>query len=243
MGDKKSKTLGVIGGMGPAASLLFYAMIIEHTAASSDQQHIDMIILNHASMPERTKALREGGQDELLAKLVKDARMLENCGADGFVITCNTSHALAEEIQAAVSIPLINMIAVAAGDCANRFRSPGARKGDVKIAVLATDGAIGAGIYQRALEREGIVPYLPTPEAQRLVTGIIFDGVKAGGALSLDEFRPVEEELMAAGCDGAIMGCTELSVFKEHFKLPEFYLDAMMSLARSAIEFAGREFK
>jgi aspartate racemase len=235
--EQKPKTLGVVGGMGPAASLLFYDMIIKHTAASCDQQHIDMIILNHASMPERTQALREGRRDELLAKLVHDAQMLEKCGADGFVITCNTSHALAEEIQAAVSIPLISIIAEAARECADSHR-PGA-----KIAVLATDGAIGSGIYQKELEHRGLGAYIPTPEAQRWVNKIIFDGVKGGGKLSLDDFKPVEEELISAGCDGAIMGCTELSVFKEHFKLPDFYLDAMLSLAKRAIEFAGKEFK
>jgi aspartate racemase len=237
MTEKKPKILGVIGGMGPAASLLFYDMIITHTAANSDQEHIDMIILSHASMPERTQALREGGRDGLLAKLVKDAQTLESCGADGFVITCNASHALAEEIQAAVGIPLISIITAAVRDCADR-NGRGAR-----IAVLATEGTVGAGIYQKELEQAGIGAYLPTPQSQRLVNKIIYDGVKGGGELSLEDFKPIESELIAAGCDGAIMGCTELSVFKEHFSLSDFYLDAMMSLARRAIEFAGREFK
>ncbi|MDR1206570.1 MAG: amino acid racemase [Peptococcaceae bacterium] len=246
MEDKQSKTLGVIGGMGPAASLLFYSMIIDHTAAYSDQQHIDMIILNHASMPERTKALQEGGRDGLLSKLIRDAQMLEKCGADGFVITCNTSHALADEIQSAVNIPLLNIVTVAVEECADRHRRGKKRapeNRDVKIAVLATKGAIGAEIYQKEMERRDISVYIPTPQSQQLVHKIIYDDVKGGGALSLSGFKPVEDELISAGCDGAIMGCTELSVFKEHFKLPEFYLDPMMSLAKRAIEFAGREFK
>ncbi|MDR3294281.1 MAG: amino acid racemase [Clostridiales Family XIII bacterium] len=238
MAGDETKKIGVIGGMGPAATLLFYQMVIEHTAACNDQQHIDMILLNHASMPDRTRALREGRRQELLEKLIEDARTLESCGADGIVITCNTSYTLADEIQAGIGVPLLHMIREAARESASRFDGQSA-----KIAILATDGTVESGIYQREVEKTGLTSYVPSVKNQRLVMKLIYDGVKSGGVIDFADFTGIERELEEAGCDGAILACTELSVFKERFELPEFYLDAMLSLAKKTIAFAGKEYR
>jgi aspartate racemase len=236
-----TKKIGVIGGMGPAASLLFYEMVIAHTAAARDQDHIDMVILSHASMPDRTQALKEGRRGELLEKLVADARMLERCGAEGIAIPCNTTHALAGELQASVGVPLLNIVKEAVKDCAAAFKGGLAAGG--RAAVLATDGTAGEGLYQKELAAAGLEAYMPSPESQRLIMKIIYDGVKNGGPIDPADFRRIERELAAAGCGAAILACTELSVFKERYKPAGFlYLDAMLSLAKRAIEFAGARF-
>ena len=110
MKKEKTKCLGIIGGMGPLATQTFYKMIIDMTRADSDQDQIEMIILNHAAMPDRTKAVKEGHLDELLVKLVMDARFLENGGASFIAIPCNTSHVLINRLKDSVDIPFINMI-------------------------------------------------------------------------------------------------------------------------------------
>ncbi|MDR1135986.1 MAG: amino acid racemase [Clostridiales Family XIII bacterium] len=263
MNDGSSKKLGVIGGMGPAATLLFYDMMIRHTAADSDQAHIDMIIISHASMPDRTKSLKEGRRDELLSKLSEDARLLETCGADAVLITCNTSYVLADEIQAAIGVPLLSMIKEAVRECAGSVGADvsGGRLGfpdedaDIggradlsdgrrgKTAILATDGTIESGLYQRELASLGMTGYIPSPESQKLIMKLIYEGVKGGGEPNIDDFSQVENELIAAGCERAILACTELSVLKERWQLPEFYLDAMLSLVKRAIKFAEREYK
>ncbi|MDR0424028.1 MAG: amino acid racemase [Clostridiales Family XIII bacterium] len=232
------KKLGVIGGMGPAATLMFYDMMIRHTAAGCDQEHIDMVILNHASMPDRTKLLKEGRGAELLSQLSDDARMLEACGVDAVLMTCNTSHVLAGEIQAAIGVPLLDMIDAAVREYAGLHGASPA-----KAAVLATDGTIESGVYQRALGRAGVPAYVPSQGSQRLIMKLIYDGVKGGGELDIGDFRRVEAELAEAGCGGAILACTELSVLKRRWGLPGFYLDAMLSLAKAAIQFAGCEYK
>ncbi|MDR2132789.1 MAG: amino acid racemase [Clostridiales Family XIII bacterium] len=233
---KNGKKIGVIGGMGPAASALFYRMTVEHTKARRDQDHVDMILLSHASMPDRTEALRAGRRAELLKLLLTDARMLESCGAGAIAITCNTSHALADELQAGIGVPLINMVTEAALECAERFEGEPAR-----VAVLATDGTLRAGFYARALEAHGLEPWLPDEETQGLVMRLIYDGVKGGGRIEREDFLAVERALARAGCDAAILGCTELSVIKEKFNLPDFYVDAMLTLAKRVIVFAGGE--
>ncbi|MDR0570730.1 MAG: amino acid racemase, partial [Clostridiales Family XIII bacterium] len=211
-GNGNGKRLGVLGGMGPAASLLFYGMVIEHTVACRDQEHIDMIILSHATMPDRTEMLGLGRGAELLARIVEDALALERCGADALAITCNTSHVLADAIQAAINVPLINMVKEAVAECAAiHERRP------AKIAVLGTDGTIKAGMYQREMEAAGLLPHVPSPEGQKLVMRMIYDGVKRGGAVDYGDLAAVEKELREAGCDGAIMACTEMSVLKDRF--------------------------
>jgi aspartate racemase len=234
-----SARIGVIGGMGPAASALFYRMTVEHTKARRDQDHIDMILLSHASMPDRTAALLGGRRDELLASLLEDARLLERCGARAIAIPCNTSHALADEIGAGINVPLINMVEDAARECAARFAGAGGRG---RVAVLATDGAVRTGVYSRALEKRGIEAWLPPAEIQRVVMGLIYDGVKNGGAVDPDDVSAVERAAKAAGCGAALMACTEMSVVKERLALPDFYIDAMLALVKSVILFAGKEY-
>ena len=84
--------LGIIGGMGPAATDLLYRRIIDRTDAQCDQEHLDMIILNHASIPDRTAAILSGNTREVEEKLISDARFLEKSGATAIAIPCNTSH-------------------------------------------------------------------------------------------------------------------------------------------------------
>jgi aspartate racemase len=235
--------IGVIGGMGPAASALFYRMTVEHTRAARDQEHLDMILLSHASMPDRTEALLGGRRAELLALLLADARLLERCGADAIAIPCNTSHALADEIEAGIGVPLIHMPAEAARTCAESLAAQVPKPAQpARVAVLATDGTAQTGVYQRELEKYGIEPWLPPADAQRLVMKLIYDGVKAGGTADFADFLTIERALLHAGCAAAVMACTELSVLKERFGLPAFYIDAMLALARRVILFAGKEY-
>ena len=108
--NSESKILGVIGGMGPLATQLFYRMIIDRTDARKDQEHLDMIILNHATMPDRTESILSGRIENLYEKLLEDAKMLESNGACCIAIPCNTSHVLIDRIQENVGIPIINMV-------------------------------------------------------------------------------------------------------------------------------------
>ena len=237
MSEEKSVKLGVLGGMGPEASVLFYSMVVRHTVASKDQDHIDMVIYNHATMPDRTSMIIEGNIDVLKGKLVADAKALEAFGADCLFITCNTTHVAADEIQSEINIPLINMIREAARECAALYaRRP------VKIAVLATDGTIGSRLYQDELEKIGFKSYVPSVDNQDLVMKLIYS-VKAGEAIDINDLAIIETELREAGCDAAILGCTELSVLRDRFNLPEFYIDAMGVLVKRAILFAGKVYK
>ena len=93
------KKLGVIGGMGPEATSFYYARVIARTKAESDQEHINMIILSHATMPDRTQAILTGNKLPFLKAITQDARDLEMLGVENIAIPCNTSHYFLEDIQ------------------------------------------------------------------------------------------------------------------------------------------------
>lgn len=232
------KILGVLGGMGPLATQLFYKMIIEKTDAKCDQEHLNMIILSHATMPDRTKEILEGRSEELLQLLVKDAKMLEMGGAGVIAIPCNTSHVLLPGLQETVSVPIINMVEETVKHIAETLQGQ-----ELRVAVLATDGTVNTGLYQKALERAGITPVVPGPESQKLVMKIIYDGVKNGGEIDFADFLTVQKEIFAQECQAAILACTELSCFKEMYNLPGFYIDAMGVLTEKSILACGGKIK
>ena len=232
------KVLGVLGGMGPLATQLFYKKVIEKTAASCDQEHLDMIVLSHATMPDRTKALLGGRTEELFQLLLKDARTLETTGAGVMAIPCNTSHVLADRLQENLSIPIVNMVRETA-----KHIGASIQEKDVKIGVLATDGTINTGLYQQELEKEGITPIVPCEKTQKLVMKIIYDGIKNGGSINYSDFLSIQEELYRENCKAAILACTELSCFKEIYQLSSYYIDAMDILTERSILSCGGKLK
>ncbi len=237
MWNDNSKTLGVIGGMGPLATQLFYRMIIERTDANCDQEHLDMIIYSHASVMDRTKAILTGRSEELYRALLDDAGRLEASGVAAIAIPCNTSHLLADRMQGELSVPIIHMIRETVKALAS------SRQGIQRAAILATDGTISSGLYQQACLEAGIEPVVPSEAAQKLVMKIIYEGIKGGRAVDYNDFIQIERDLSAKGCESYILACTELSCFKEQYDLPEAYIDAMEVLAVRSIEVCGKTVK
>lgn len=237
MWHDSSKILGILGGMGPLATQLFYRMIIDCTDASKDQEHLDMIIFNHASLIDRTQAILTGHTEELYDTLLEDAKRMEESGITSIAIPCNTSHLFVDRMQQELNIPIINMVRETTKVVA---ASP---RGIKTVAILATDGTIKSGLYQQACIDAGINPVVPSESSQKLVMKIIYDGIKSGGTIDYNDFIRIEGELASKGCQGAILACTELSCFKEQFNLPDFYIDAMQVLAVRSIESCGKKVK
>ncbi len=230
------RKIGVLGGMGPMASQLFYKMVTERAVAECDQDHVSMILCSDTSMPDRTEAILSGQLMEVHDKMLSDAKMLEDCGCQALAITCNTAHYFADMIADELSVPIIHMIKETVGKLSEM--DPGS-----KVAVLATDGTIKTGIYQKRMEEAGLKPYVPEPELQQIVMHQIYDCVKAGRPFDAEKWNVLDKTVRAAGCTHAIMGCTELSVIKADEGLDDFYLDPMEVLAEKVIQFSGGEVK
>ena len=104
------KKLGIVGGMGPLAGCEFYRMLIEATPADCDQEHFDVLLSGHASIPDRTLAVESGDYAPLLAAIGEDLALFEHSGMDLVSIPCNTSHTYYDELQNLTSIPIFNMV-------------------------------------------------------------------------------------------------------------------------------------
>ncbi len=232
----ESKRIGIIGGMGPMASQLFYKMVTEMTAAEKDQDHVSMVVLSDTAMPDRTGAILSGQYEDVRKKMLADAQMLENCGCQAIGVTCNTAHFFMDMIEKDVKIPIIHMIKETAKEIAKAY-------GGQKIAILATDGTIKTGLYQKRLEELGLIPYIPEEELQREVMHQIYDCIKAGKPYDEPSWQLIEKSIKAAGCKKAILACTELSVIREDNGLDDFYVDPMAVLAQKMIEFSGCQLK
>ncbi len=194
------RTVGVLGGMGPDATVDFMSKVIAATPAQRDQDHLRMLVDNNPRVPNRQAALLRGGEDPGPA-LAAMAKGLEAAGADFLVMPCNTAHAFKDAIVAAVDIPLVSIIDVTVDACA----------GAASVGILATDGCLASNVFQDALAERGLHAVLPDEselqELMRLITR-----VKAGDqAADVGErMRAVAEALVARGATVVIAGCTEI---------------------------------
>lgn len=229
--------LGVLGGMGPQATNTFYQRIIDRTQAETDQEHLRVLIWSDAKIPDRTAGIL-GTPDQaeaVYAALLAGAKLLEGAGCTVLAIPCNTSHYFADRLQAQLRIPIIHMIreTVAAIQA----------MGKKTVGILATDGTVQTGIYQKELTAAGLTPVTLPEKLQKTVMSIIYDEIKKGETGSREKFGEVDAWLRQAGCDCAILGCTELSVYRALHSLPPYYMDAMEVLAEQAILRCGKQLR
>lgn len=225
--------LGIIGGMGPMASAVFYDMISSKTDASCDQENLNLILLSHAGMPDRTRAILskdEAQIEEVRSKLLADAIFLQNAGCTAIAVTCNTAHYFVNMIEGELDIPFIHLIRETAEAVASEF---GARK----VAVLATDGTIETRLYQDELSKRGVIAFTPKSEVQALVMHEIYECIKSGKPADEEIWQKIEEYVKAEGCEAAVLACTELSVVRKELSLGSFYFDPMDIMAERCLDF------
>lgn len=234
----EEKVLGVLGGVGPLATIYFADLVIKMTDAKTDQEHIAMIILNHASIPDRTEYILDNKKPNPLPVMIADAQKLEKDGADYIVIPCNTAHYFFDEIQKSVRVPIINILE-------ETVRYAEKTVPNLKcLGILATEGTVISGAYQNIIKKHGLDFRVPSEEDQKSLMHIIYDEVKAGEKVDICEFLRIVGELKKMGCDAVILGCTELSVIKKDFNLSRHdIVDSMECLARASISLCGKPIK
>lgn len=225
--------LGIIGGMGPLATQLLYQKIIEKTQVKCDQEHIDMIILSHATVPDRTAAIKSGKTEEVLKVLLNDAKMLEKNGVSAIAIPCNTSHYFYDLLQAEITTPILNMVRLTCEKI--KKKNPEIKK----IGLLATDGTVFTGIYKKECERLGIECVNPDENTQKTVMDIIYNQIKVGQRGNFEDFEKIDVFLKKEGCEAAILACTELSCFAAFHEIGDFYVDALDVLCEESITACG----
>jgi aspartate racemase len=140
-----------------------------------------------------------------------------------------------DDIQKEINIPIIHMPRETVKRIAKRFPD------GAKVAILATDGTLKTEIYKKEIEKVGLQAYVPDEDVQKVVMSLIYDEIKKGEKGNRQTFMKIDKAIRDAGCDCAILGCTELSVYREYHGLSAFYIDAMEVLAEESIRYFGLE--
>lgn len=195
------RVVGIIGGMGPLATVDLMNKIISYTPAMKDQDHIHIIADNYSQIPDRTTAILGKGIDPT-PYIVQSAQRLQNAGADFLVIACNTAHFFYKAVKRSVNIPILHMpLETARFVQENKFR---------KVGLLATDGTVKTELYQNSCQNYRIDVIEPDKEMQKKVMEGIY-AIKSGdlktGCLHLSM---VADKLKESGAEAIIAGCTEV---------------------------------
>ena len=226
----EKKTLGILGGMGPMATVYFYRLITEHTLATCDAEHLNILITSRTDIPDRTNYIMGRINVSPAPFMCHDIKTLEAMGADIIAVPCNTAHFFHDEITAAVSIPVLDIVSITADHVK--------RRGFTRAGILATEGTIRIGAYKQQLQRLGVGCVEPDEKTQAKVTEIIYDYVKAGRPGGDAIFKRVAREMYKRGCDCLILGCTELSRVSGG---DENMVDSLETLAYASITACGSE--
>lgn len=222
----KRKNIGIIGGMGPEATVDLMNKIIKATPAKIDQEHLRMFVDNNPQIPSRIEAILEGAENPG-PTMAESAKKLEEAGADFLIIPCNTAHYFVDAVKEAVDLPLVSIIEETVASIKESKLE--------EVAILATTATLKTKLYEEKLEEEGIRVILPEEKYQKIVMEII-NHVKAGeieAAYGLNE--EVIEHIKAKGARAAILGCTELPLGIDHENLDFDFFDPTNILARAAV--------
>lgn len=226
------KTIGIIGGMGPLATIDLYEKITMNTKAEKDQDHIHIIIDSYPQIEDRTAYILHGGKNPK-DKLVESAKRLEIAGADALIMPCNTAHFFAPDIEKEVNIPLIHIVKSTAEAIKNKY--PKANK----IGLLATTGTLKSGVYADILKDYGYNILKLDEITENDIMDCIYKGVKAG---KVEEYVPLfqncVDKVTDMGADVLIAGCTEIPILVPYIKAKIPVVDATLELALAAVNFA-----
>lgn len=220
-------TVGILGGMGPAATADFYAKLVRATPAATDQDHLRVVIWSDPSTPDRTQALLEGGTDPT-PWLVHGARVLAGAGADFIAVPCNTAHAFLPAVASRVGVPVVHMIERTSRHL--QTLDPAVRT----VGLLATTGTVRAKLYDTWLAEAGIDLVTPGPAAQDAEVMAAIRAIKAGrspGRL----LTAAAGELIDRGAQAIIAGCTEIPLGLRADELPVPLADPTQVLADAVV--------
>ncbi|NBA96916.1 amino acid racemase [Pseudomonas sp. R5(2019)] len=205
--------LGIVGGVGPAATVDFMGKVVANTPAGKDQEHIKMVVEQNPQIPDRTANLLRDETDPTMA-MYATCKRLESAGANAIAIPCNTAHAFVERIQTHLRIPIVNMLTETVESIVQKYGSGKA------IGLLATSGTIQSQVYHEAARWAGLQIITPGIDYQEMVMEAIYGerGIKAGftDGICKEQLLLAAEHLCELGAGVLILGCTELPLVLDH---------------------------
>lgn len=228
----QEKIIGILGGMGPYATVDLFRKIIEQTPAKKDWEHLRIIIDNNPKIPSRTKAILYNEQSPV-SMMIETAKNLQKAGADFIVIPCNSAHVFLPEVLPHVKIPILNMITQTVDYIVKK--NP-----DITVVgLLAAKIVVEAELYQARLKAESIKTIAPAEEQQPIVREVIEDVKLNKHSESVkSKLAGLIGALTAKGAQAVIAGCTEISIVAKDLTVDVPIFDSNEILAKAAVKMA-----
>jgi len=233
MATQPYKTIGLLGGMGPEATVDLFRRIVRATPATCDQEHLHILVDNDPSVPDRTEALLSDNLEPVVEKLTAMAQRLEAAGADFLIVPCNTAHYFLDRVRLTVSIPFLDMIEETVTSLCREH--PAQRT----VGLLATTGTLRTRLYPRRAEKVSLTVVEPPATDQPAVMAAIHS-VKSRGANAdaASVFARVAAGLVAAGAQAVIAGCTEIPLALDATSVSVPLVNPAEELAQAAVRMA-----
>jgi aspartate racemase len=232
----KEKTIGILGGMGPEATVDCYARIIKNTPAKTDQQHLRVIIDSNPKVPDRTAAITGKGPSPVPI-LVDGCRTLQAAGADFIIIPCVSAHFYLTEMRQQIKLPILSIYDAVADAISDGHA-------DIQtLGLMGTTGTISGGQFQKRLAAAHIQTIVPDDIQQTRVMAAIYDIKNSAPIRSRKQITAdlvtAAQSLISDGAQAIVAGCTEIPLALEQQHLSAPYFNTLTILARAAIAEAG----
>ena len=220
----------ILGGMGTMATESFVHLLNERVVTHKDQDYLNYVLFNHATVPDRTAYILDATNDSPLPYLLDDIEKQNLLKPDFIVLTCNTAHHFFDTLQAATPIPILHMPKEAVKEVMKQ-------KEVGKVAFFGTTGSVKAGIYETQMRQAGLEVYLPTEKLQDKINHLIYHDIKENDFLNQSLYVEILKDAVDAGCKQIILGCTELSLMEASFGQHDYpVIDAQSVLVDRTIE-------
>ena len=229
--NKMGKTIGILGGMGPHATIDLFNKIVCNTPSKVDQDHHSIIIYNNPKIPPRMYAFDKGAESPL-QELIRSAIVLESAGADFIIMSCNTAHIWLDELKRNINIPFYSMIE---NTVEHLLKLKASRI--EKMLLFATESTIQAHLYQNALVNSSYRIVVPKVDEQQLVNRAIKD-VKTGKISTnnyINDLNLIIQKYKSNGISIAVGGCTEIPLLFPYIDTDIMMIDPTLLLAKMAI--------
>ena len=229
------KFFTIIGGMGTMATQSYIRLLNQQTNAKCDQDYLNYILVNHASIPDRTAYILDQTKPNPLKPLLEDFKQQSKLKPAFFTLPCNTAHYFYDEITKVTDIPIIHMPKETVKEIKNLY--PHAKR----IGLLATKGTLNDGVYDREILNQGYELVKPSPEIAQKTSKLIYQDIKENDYVDAELFKEIVISMLEEfSCDVVILGCTELSLAKEVCPLDLPIVDSQETLVKRTLEWAKK---
>ena len=224
---------GVLGGMGPLATVDFMSMVIDHCPIVTEEDHVRLLVEQNPHIPNR-QIVANNNSKKIGSMLADGAKKLESAGVDFIVMPCNTAHMFSDDIKAEINIPFIHIAEETINEITEYFPEK------VSVGIMATTACINAKIYQEDLNHKGKTCLLPDNHYQDECMKGIFS-IKEGSNLQDPSvtLSLVANHLVDKGAEIIIAGCTEIPLVLEKKDLEVPLVSSTEVLAIKTIEYAN----